>query len=121
MSRTFVRLIARHMKHKQLIYCRPVDELFLRSHLQHVLEAICPHKIIISVNICMDICIMQCNDNPERTTLMTHFFKLTLNRSCRSASLEKYIFGKCTRDRVLTSVVEHVTMLAWIASVLNVI
>ena len=60
------------MPHTKWIYCRTADELGFKSYeVQHVLEATFLHKIVISVNICMYICSMECNDNSEITTLIT--------------------------------------------------
>ena len=52
---------------------------------------------------------MEHNDNPEITSLMKHFFKLTLNMSCHGAGLEKSVFWKRMRCGIVTSAVENVT------------
>ena len=55
----------------------------------------------------MHVHIMQYNDNPKIPSLIKHFFKLTLKRSCHGASLEKSVLGKFMRGSIVKSVVEN--------------
>jgi len=55
---------------------------------------------------------MQYNNNPEITSLLKHF-KIYITQDwwemCRGVGLEKSIFGKCMRGRIVTSVMENVS------------
>ena len=56
----------------------------------------------------MYTCVMQHNDTPEITSLNETLQKMTLNGTFLGAGLEKSALGKCTRGRIVTSVVENV-------------
>ena len=60
---------------------------------------------------------MQRNDNPKIKFDKT-FFKWILNASCQDAGLEKSVFGKCTRGRIVMSIVANI---AGIGNVLSII
>jgi len=54
------------------------------------------------------ICTYMYYAQPRNHKFDETFLELTLNGSCRGADLEKYVFGKCSRCRIVTSVVENV-------------
>ena len=54
------------------------------------------------------ICTYMYYAQPRNHKFDETFLELALNGSCRGADLEKYVFGKCSRCRIVTSVVENV-------------